>query len=77
MIGPIFEELAESCKDKVGVKFIKIDVDENEEASAKYQVRSMPRVKVFIGGEEVAEDGFNGASVEKLRALVEKYTKDL
>ena len=39
MIGPIFEELAESCKDKVGVKFIKIDVDENEEASAKYQVR--------------------------------------
>lgn len=77
MIGPIFEEWAESCKDKVGVKFIKIDVDENEEASAKYQVRSMPTFKVFKGGEEVAEDGFGGASVEKLKALVEKYTKDL
>jgi len=77
MIGPIFEELAESCKDKAGVKFLKIDVDANEEASAKFKVRSMPTFKVFKAGQEVEEDGFGGASVEKLKALVEKYTKDL
>lgn len=77
MIGPIFEELAESHKDKSGVKFLKIDVDANEEASAKYKVRSMPTFKVFKAGKEVEEDGFGGASVAKLNAMVEKYTKDL
>jgi len=75
MIGPVFEELAESLKDKSGVKFLKVDVDDNEEAGTEFKVRSMPTFKVFKAGKEVPEDGFGGASVEKLKAMVEKYAK--
>jgi len=75
MIKPIFEELAETHKDLEGVKFVKIDVDENEEVSQENAIRSMPTFKVFVDGKEVPEDGFGGASVEKLKAMVEKYAK--
>jgi len=74
MIKPIFEELAETHKDLEGVKFVKIDVDENDEVAQEYAIRSMPTFKVFVDGKEVAEDGFGGASVEKLKAMVTKYT---
>jgi thioredoxin 1 len=77
MIKPIYEELAETHKDKTTVKFVKIDVDENEEVSQTYSIRSMPTFKVFKAGKEVEEDGFGGASVDKLKTMVEKYTKDL
>merc|ERR1712187_521885 len=74
MIKPIYEELAEEHKDKPKVKFVKIDVDENDKVAAEYKIRSMPTFKVFKNGREVEEDGFGGASVEKLKDLVTKYT---
>jgi len=74
MIKPIYEELAEEHKDKSKVKFVKIDVDENDKVAAEYKIRSMPTFKVFKNGKEVEEDGFGGASVEKLKDLVTKYT---
>merc|ERR1712062_145717 len=78
MIKPIYEGLAEEHKDKAEkVKFVKIDVDENDEVAQECAIRSMPTFKVFKAGKEVEEDGFGGASVEKLKAMVEKYTKDL
>jgi len=76
MIKPIYEQLAEDHKDKEKVKFVKIDVDENDEVSQEYSIRSMPTFKVFKAGKEIAEDGFGGASVDKLKAMVEKYTKN-
>jgi len=75
MIKPIYEELAETHKDLEGVKFVKIDVDENEEVSQEYAIRSMPTFKVFVAGKEVKEDGFGGADVEELKAMVAKYAK--
>merc|ERR1711976_757570 len=74
MIKPIYEELAEEHKDKPKVKFVKIDVDDNDAVAAEYKIRSMPTFKVFKNGKEVEEDGFGGASVEKLKDLVTKYT---
>jgi len=74
-IKPVFEALAEKHKDVEKMKFVKIDVDENEEVSQEYSIRSMPTFKVFVNGKEVPEDGFSGGNIEKLNALVKKYTE--
>lgn len=52
MMGPIIEELAES-KSMKDVKFVKINVDENQELSSKYRISSIPCLIVFKSGREV------------------------
>jgi thioredoxin 1 len=47
---PIFDELAETYD---AVKFTKVNVDDNMEISAKYQILSIPTLLVFKGGEVV------------------------
>ena len=68
MIGPVFEELS---KDPGNLVFIKVDVDENEEASAKAGIQAMPTFQVWKGGAKV--DELVGASEAKLKALIAKY----
>jgi len=77
MIKPVFEEWAEKFKDNDKVKFVKIDVDENDEVASEYAIRSMPTFKVFKAGKEDENGGFGGASIDKLKTMVETYTKDL
>merc|ERR1712241_248688 len=77
MIKPVFEEWAEKFKDNDKVKFVKIDVDENDAVAQEYAIRSMPTLKVFKSGKEEENAGFGGASVDKLKTMVETYTKDL
>jgi len=48
--GPIIEELAEEMKE---VKFVKIDVDQNQELSSQYQVFSIPTFLIFKDGQVV------------------------
>jgi len=76
-IKPVFEDWAEKFKDNDKVKFVKIDVDENDAVAQEYAIRSMPTFKVFKSGKEDANGGFGGASVELLKTMVETYTKDL
>jgi thioredoxin 1 len=47
---PIFDELADTYAE---VKFTKVNVDDNMEISAKYQILSIPTLLVFKGGEVV------------------------
>ncbi len=47
---PIIEELSESMKD---VKFVKVDVDANQEIAGKYSVFSIPTFLVLKDGEVV------------------------
>lgn len=47
---PIFDDLAETYD---AVKFTKVNVDDNMEISAKYQILSIPTLLVFKGGEVV------------------------
>jgi thioredoxin 1 len=47
---PIFDELADSYG---SVQFTKMNVDDNMETSAKYQILSIPTLLVFKGGEVV------------------------
>lgn len=50
MMAPIIEDLAEQMDN---VKFVKINVDDNEEIAGKYEVRSIPTLIFFKGGKEV------------------------
>ena len=51
MLTPILEDLA---KDKAGaVKIGKVNVDENPNLSAKYNVRSIPMLAFFKDGKQV------------------------
>ncbi len=49
MIAPIVEELAVELEGKLKVG--KLDVDENQQTSIKYGVRSIPTLLIFKGGE--------------------------
>lgn len=71
MIAPIVEELAAEYEGKI--KIGKLDVDENQQTSIKYGVRSIPTLLVFKSGKVV--DTIIGAVpknmiVQKLNAVL-------
>lgn len=71
MMGPIVEELAgeyEASQAKVG----KVNVDENQAISGKYNVMSIPSFLVFKGG-EVVDQIIGGVSKEKLKEMLDKH----
>ncbi|CAN5151536.1 thioredoxin [soil metagenome] len=68
VVAPILEELSESIKD---VKFVKINVDENQELSSKYSIFSIPTFLIFKDGE--VKNQFVGAhSKEGFEEEIEK-----
>jgi thioredoxin len=70
-IGPVFEAIAGEQAEGGKLAFIKVDVDENEEASQKAGISCMPTFQVWKDGAKV--DEFSGADEAKLRELVKKY----
>jgi len=50
-IAPVIEELANEYGDRV--RFAKLNVDENPQTTAKYNVLSIPTLIIFDKGEEV------------------------
>lgn len=59
MAEPVLEELAEAYKGKVIIA--KLNVDENQELSSKYDVMSIPTTIIFKGGGEFGrQTGFSG-----------------
>src|ERR1700712_4973759 len=50
-VGPILAEIAEEHADKIEI--VKLNVDENPQTAAKYQITSIPAMKVYQGGEVV------------------------
>jgi len=49
MIAPILDDLANEYAGKL--KICKIDVDANKDAAAKFNVRGIPTLMIFKGGE--------------------------
>ena len=47
-IAPVLNELDAKT---TGVKFVKVDIDENPEVASRYGILSIPTVIVFDGGE--------------------------
>jgi len=50
-VSPILDQIASEHSDKI--KLVKVDVDNNMEIAAKYQITSIPAMKLFKGGEVV------------------------
>jgi thioredoxin len=53
VLGPIIQQVAEMTKDQAAV--YKLDVDHNQATAMKYNIRSIPTVKIFKDGEPVEE----------------------
>jgi thioredoxin len=69
-IAPIFAELATK---HTNCAFVKVNVDENQETSAKYQVSAMPTFVYFKNGKEI--ERVQGGDVDRLKALIETHGK--
>lgn len=56
MLGPVLEEVS---NDRIGVKIVKIDVDECPNLARSFGVMSVPTLILFKDGKEVSkENGF-------------------
>ncbi len=55
MQGPIIEELAKDFGGNDKVKITKVNVDENQGTAGKFQIMSIPTLKIFKGGEAVED----------------------
>ncbi|MBI2355645.1 MAG: thioredoxin [Candidatus Doudnabacteria bacterium] len=53
MVSPAVSQIAEELKDHLRVG--KLNVDENPKATMKYQIFSIPSLKVFKGGKIIGE----------------------
>jgi thioredoxin 1 len=52
MVAPELDKLAERVD---GVKFVKVNIDENSELAVRYGVMSIPTIAKFVGGEMAAQ----------------------
>ncbi|MCW3057702.1 MAG: trxA [Solirubrobacterales bacterium] len=50
VVGPVLEEIAAERSD---VRIVKLDIDENPQTAARFQVLSIPTMILFKGGEPV------------------------
>ncbi|MEO7122640.1 MAG: thioredoxin [Lacisediminihabitans sp.] len=48
-VGPILDQIGAENADKITI--VKLNVDDNPQTAAKYQITSIPMMKVFKGGE--------------------------
>ncbi len=51
MVAPVLDEIQSEHPDKITI--LKLNVDENPNLAMKYQITSIPAMKVFRGGEVV------------------------
>jgi thioredoxin 1 len=66
-IAPILEELADEMGD--AVKICKVNVDNNSEVASKYEIRAIPTILIFKGG-QVAETVVGLTSKDDLKAKI-------
>ena len=68
MMTPVLAELA--AEDDTGLKIGKVNVEEEPELARRYRVRSIPAMKIFSGGEIVAEQ-IGAIPKDQLQALLQ------
>ena len=71
MISPIIDEIAEEYKEKAVVG--KVNIDDNDECTSKYGIRTIPTVLFIKNGEVVDKTvgaGMKAMFVEKIEKLV-------
>lgn len=79
MLGPILEKLVQNAGGRWTLA--KVDTDKHQDVAARYGIRSIPSVKLFVDGSVVSE--FNGALPEAAvqqwlgRALPDQHKKEI
>lgn len=68
MLGPVLEEIAGESEGEF--ELAKLDTDAAPRTSARYGIRSIPAVKLFVGGEVIAEfvGALPGGTIRKFLA---------
>ncbi|WWD21925.1 thioredoxin [Kwoniella shandongensis] len=67
-IAPVLEQLSNSYKH---VKFVKIDVDKQQQLAQRFRISAMPTFKFLKGGREI--DELKGASPPQLNQLISRH----
>lgn len=68
-LTPIIESIAPEYEDKV--KIVKINVSENSDIAAKYQVQALPTLMIFKAGEPVATRVGGDLSKPRLASFID------
>ncbi|MCQ2191176.1 MAG: thioredoxin [Paludibacteraceae bacterium] len=71
MMHPVLEQLKKELGD--AVRIIKIDVDNNEEISAEYNIQSVPTLMLFKNGEVVWRES-GARSLNELKNIIVKHS---
>lgn len=69
-IAPKLEEIANELGDKVSI--LKLNVDENPETTAKFQIRSIPSLILFKEG-QVVDQIMGNMAKEQLLSFIAKH----
>lgn len=70
MVAPLMDEIAHQQTGRVLV--VKVDTDASPEIALRYEIRSIPTIIMFQGGEEVGRS--LGLEPERVRGFVEAVT---
>ncbi|MBQ8323068.1 MAG: thioredoxin [Clostridia bacterium] len=68
MLAPVFEAVAEKYEGQA--EFVKVNVDEEEDAAIKYRISSIPNILAFKGG-EVKANNLGFVPAEALEGFVQ------
>ena len=71
-LGKTLEALAPEVKDKV--KICKVDVEENPQLAAQFNIRNIPFIALVVNGQKVA-DKVGNQSKEDLLKMIESASK--
>ena len=71
-LAPAFEELATQYEGRV--RFLKLNVDENQQVPQRFGIKGIPTLVFFDGGREV-ERIVGASSKAALERIVDKYVK--
>jgi thioredoxin 1 len=71
-LAPTFEELAERYDGSV--KFVKLNVDDNQSVPQRFGIKGIPTLIFFDGGRE-AERLVGAASKDSLARIIDRYVK--
>ena len=71
-LAPTFEELAKQYEGRV--RFLKLNVDENQQVPQRFGIKGIPTLVFFDGGREV-ERMVGAAGKDALSRVIDKYVK--
>lgn len=74
MMAPVLEELAKELEGKLKIAKLDTDMPENQQLAIDYNIRSIPNLKVFVGG-KVVRDLIGYRPKEMLLSEVSEFAK--